>query len=159
MSRFVPFNRPYLTGREYGFLQEAVSNGHLAGNGPFTEKCQQWLREHTGAAQALLTHSCTGALEMAALLIDAGPGDEIIMPSFTFVTTASAFALRGAMPVFVDIRPDTLNLDERLVAAAMGSPVNQRFTLWRAAPLEGEAEVVSLNPAVARDEPGRRLLQ
>jgi len=119
MPRFIPFNRPHLTGREFAHLQEAVSQDHLAGNGPFTGRCQRWLMEQLGARRALLTHSCTGALEMAAILAEAGPGDEIVMPSFTFVSTANAFVLRGATPVFVDVRPDTLNLDERLVEAAI----------------------------------------
>lgn len=115
----IPFNRPRLTGKEYEYMREAVSNLHLAGNGPFTKRCQQWLEQRVGSAKALLTHSCTAALEMAALLAEVGPGDEVIMPSFTFVSTANAFVLRGATPVFVDIRPDTLNIDERRIAAAI----------------------------------------
>jgi dTDP-4-amino-4,6-dideoxygalactose transaminase len=117
--RWIPFNRPRLTGREYECMEEAVNNLHLAGNGPFTRKAQEWLEQRTGAALALLTQSCTAGLEMAALLANIGPGDEVIMPSYTFVSTANAFALRGGMPVFVDIRPDTLNLDERLIEAAI----------------------------------------
>jgi dTDP-4-amino-4,6-dideoxygalactose transaminase len=115
----VPFNRPYVTGSELGFIQEAIDNAHLSGNGPFTARCVELLREHLGAEAVLLTHSCTGALEMSALLAELQPGDEVVMPSFTFSSTASAFALRGAVPVFVDIRPDTLNLDERLVEVAL----------------------------------------
>jgi dTDP-4-amino-4,6-dideoxygalactose transaminase len=115
----IPFNRPHLTGREFGYVQEAVNAGQLAGNGQFTRKCQQWLQEYLGSPRVLLTHSCTAALEMAALLLNLGPGDEVIMPSFTFVSTANAFVLRGATPVFVDIRPETLNIDERLVEAAI----------------------------------------
>jgi dTDP-4-amino-4,6-dideoxygalactose transaminase len=115
----IPFNRPHLTGREYAYIREAVSAGQLAGNGAFTKRCQGWLETSLGASRVLLTHSCTAALEMAALLLDLQPGDEVIMPSFTFVSTANAFVLRGARPVFVDIRPDTLNLDERLVEAAI----------------------------------------
>jgi dTDP-4-amino-4,6-dideoxygalactose transaminase len=115
----IPFNRPHLTGREFGHIQEAVAAGQLAGNGRFTRQCQAWLQEKLGAPRALLTHSCTAALEMAALLLDLQPGDEVIMPSFTFVSSANAFVLRGAIPVFVDIRPDTLNLDETLVEAAI----------------------------------------
>jgi len=115
----IAFNRPHLTGREFGYISEAVSIGQLAGNGQFTRRCQTWLETEIGCARALLTHSCTGALEMAALLLDLQPGDEIIMPSFTFVSTANAFVLRGARPVFVDIRPDTLNLDETLIEAAI----------------------------------------
>jgi dTDP-4-amino-4,6-dideoxygalactose transaminase len=115
----IPFNRPYLTGRESAYIQEAAAAGQLAGNGRFTRRCQAWLEQRIGAPRALLTHSCTAALEMAALLIDLQPGDEVIMPSFTFVSTANAFVLRGATPVFVDIRPDTLNLDENQVDAAI----------------------------------------
>jgi dTDP-4-amino-4,6-dideoxygalactose transaminase len=121
MPRFIPFNRPHLTGRELTHLQEAIGQDRLAGNGPFTGRCQRWLEAQLGSRRALLTHSCTGALEMAAILAEVGPGDEIILPSFTFVSTANAFVLRGATPVFVDVRPDTLNLDERLVEAAVTS--------------------------------------
>ncbi len=115
----IPFNRPALTGRELAYIKEAVDNGHLAGNGPFTRRCQGWLERQMGAPRVLLTHSCTGALEMCALLAGIGPGDEVVMPSFTFVSTANAFVLRGATPVFVDIRSDTLNIDERLLEAAI----------------------------------------
>ena len=115
----IPFNRPYMTGRELDYIADAHRNGHLSGDGPYTRRCHQWLERTTGASKALLTHSCTAALEMAAILLDLGPGDEVIMPSYTFVSTANAFALRGARPVFVDIREDTLNLDERLVEAAI----------------------------------------
>lgn len=115
----IPFNRPHLTGREFTYISEAVEGGQLAGNGPFTQRCHMWLERELGCARALLTHSCTAALEMAALLLDPAAGDEIIMPSFTFVSTANAFVLRGARPVFVDIRPDTLNIDETLIEAAI----------------------------------------
>ncbi|WP_150668860.1 dTDP-4-amino-4,6-dideoxygalactose transaminase [Pandoraea anhela] len=115
----IPFNRPYMTGNELTYIAQAHTLGKLAGDGPFTARCQQWLRAQTTSHQVLLTHSCTAALEMAALLLDLQPGDEIIMPSYTFVSTANAFALRGATPVFVDIREDTLNLDETLVEAAI----------------------------------------
>ena len=115
----IPFNWPYMTGRELSYIAEAHFNGSLAGDGPFTRRCHGWLEERTGCSKALLTHSCTGALEMAALLLDIQPGDEIIMPSYTFVSTANAFVLRGGVPVFVDIRDDTLNLDERLIEAAI----------------------------------------
>ena len=120
-SESIPFNRPYLTGQEFSNIREAVAAGQLAGNGAFTRRCQSWLEQQVGCARALLTHSCTAALEMAALLLDLQPGDEVIMPSFTFVSTANAFALRGARPVFVDIRRDTLNLDESLVESAITS--------------------------------------
>ncbi|MFE0502228.1 dTDP-4-amino-4,6-dideoxygalactose transaminase [Lysobacter soli] len=117
----IRFNRPYMTGKELEFIEQAHRNGHLSGDGPFTKTCHEWLREQTGAHSALLTHSCTAALEMAALLLRLKPGDEVILPSFTFVSTASAFALRGAVPVFVDIRADTLNIDEALIEAAITS--------------------------------------
>ena len=118
-SDFIPFNRPHMTGREVEYITKAYERGHLSGDGPFTEACSQWLEDRTGATRALLTHSCTAALEAAAVLLDLEPGDEVIMPSYTFVSTANAFALRGAVPVFVDIRPDTLNLDESLVEDAI----------------------------------------
>lgn len=115
----IPFNKPHLTGRELTYIAEAHANCILAGDGPFTKRCHQWLEKQSGTAKALLTHSCTAALEMAALLLDIRPGDEIIMPSFTFVSTANAFVLRGGVPVFVDIREDTLNLDEQLIESAI----------------------------------------
>ena len=115
----VPFNKPYMTGKELWYIAQAHHEGWLAGDGGFTRKCNAWLEARTGAGKALLTHSCTAALEMAAILADVQPGDEVIMPSYTFVSTANAFVLRGAVPVFVDIRPDTLNLDERLIEAAI----------------------------------------
>jgi len=119
MTRYLPFNRPHLTGREFANMKAAVENLHLSGDGPFTRHCQAWLQTQVGSASALLTHSCTAALEMAALLLDLRPGDEVIMPSFTFVSTANAFVLRGATPVFVDVRADTLNLDEALIEQAV----------------------------------------
>lgn len=115
----IGFNRPHMTGKELAYIAEAHANGCLAGDGPFTRRCHQWLETHAGCARALLAHSCTAALEMAALLLDIVPGDEVIMPSYTFVSTANAFVLRGGVPVFVDIRPDTLNLDESLIEAAI----------------------------------------
>lgn len=115
----IPFNWPHMTGKELYYIAEAHSNGILAGDGPFTKLCHGWLEERTGCNKALLTHSCTAALEMAALLLNIQPGDEVIMPSYTFVSTANAFVLRGGVPVFVDIREDTLNLDERLVESAI----------------------------------------
>jgi dTDP-4-amino-4,6-dideoxygalactose transaminase len=113
----IPFNRPGLAGNELRYIQESVDSGRISGDGVFTERCRRLLEELLGARQVLLTTSCTTALELAALLLDLGPGDEVIMPSFTFVSTANAVVLRGARPVFADIRPDTLNLDERLLAA------------------------------------------
>jgi dTDP-4-amino-4,6-dideoxygalactose transaminase len=115
----IPFNRPFATGKELIYATDAQRNFHLSGDGPFTKRCHLWIEERTGCAKALLTHSCTSALDLAALLLDIKGGDEIILPSFTFVSTANAFVLRGAVPVFVDIREDTLNLDERLIAAAI----------------------------------------
>jgi dTDP-4-amino-4,6-dideoxygalactose transaminase len=108
-----------MTGNELPYIAQAHAQGQLAGDGPFTGRCQRWIEDETGTGLALLTHSCTAALEMAALLLDIKAGDEVIMPSYTFVSTANAFALRGAVPVFVDIRPDTLNLDETLVERAI----------------------------------------
>ncbi len=108
-----------MTGKEIEYISEAHANFMLAGDGPFTKRCHEWLENKTGTHKALLTHSCTAALEMAALLLDIQPGDEVIMPSYTFVSTANAFVLRGGVPVFVDIRPDTLNIDERLMEAAI----------------------------------------
>ena len=112
MSYPIPFNRPCLAGNEYRYIAEAIAKGHASGDGPFTKACHRLLETELGTMKALLTTSCTHALEMAALLLDCGPGDEIIVPSYTFVSTANAFALRGARIVFCDIRPDTLNLDE-----------------------------------------------
>src|SRR4051812_27201956 len=115
----INFNVPTFAGNELEYIRQAVAQGHTAGDGPFTRRCHAWLEARLGAPKALLTHSCTAALEMAALLFDLGPGDEVIMPSFTFVSTANAVVLRGATPVFVDIRSDTLNLDESLIEAAI----------------------------------------
>lgn len=108
-----------MTGRELWYIAQAHANGHLAGDGAFTKKCHLWLEKRCHSYKALLTHSCTAALEIAALLLNIQPGDEIIMPSYTFVSTANAFVLRGAVPVFVDIRPDTLNINEKLIEAAI----------------------------------------
>jgi dTDP-4-amino-4,6-dideoxygalactose transaminase len=115
----IGFNRPSFAGREIEYISQAVVNGHTAGDGTFTRRCHAWLEAALDAPKALLTHSCTAALEMAAHLFDLGRGDEVIMPSYTFVSTANAVVLRGATPVFVDIRPDTLNLDEELIEAAI----------------------------------------
>lgn len=115
----IKFNKPYIAGNELAYIAEAHAHGQLAGDGPFTKRCHEWLEHKGGCNKALLTHSCTAALEMAALLLDIKPGDEVIMPSYTFVSTANAFVLRGGVPVFVDIREDTLNLDERRIEAAI----------------------------------------
>jgi len=108
-----------MTGKELHYISQAYNNEQLAGDGSFTQKCHAWLEQNSGCQRALLTHSCTAALEMAALLSEVRPGDEVIMPSYTFVSTANAFALRGAVPVFVDICDDTLNIDERLIEQAI----------------------------------------
>ena len=118
-ERLIPFNRPHMVGKELWYIAQAHQAGQLAGDGPFTKKCHAWLEQRTSARKVLLTHSCTAALDMCAMLAGVGPGDEVIMPSFTFVSTANAFVLRGATPVFVDIRPDTLNLDESRIEAAI----------------------------------------
>jgi dTDP-4-amino-4,6-dideoxygalactose transaminase len=117
----VPFNQLHRTGAEMQYIGEAIEASHLSAAGDFSRRCARWLEAATEAHSALLTHTCTDALEMTVLLSEIGPGDEVIMPSFTFVSTANAFALRGATPVFVDIRADTLNLDERLVEQAITS--------------------------------------
>ncbi|OUS10672.1 dTDP-4-amino-4,6-dideoxygalactose transaminase [Gammaproteobacteria bacterium 53_120_T64] len=115
----IPFNKPYMTGKELWYISQAHANGHLAGDGEFTKRCNAWLENFVGSNKALLTHSCTAALEITAILADLRPGDEVIMPSYTFVSTANAFVLRGAVPVFVDIRADTLNIDELLIEEAI----------------------------------------
>ena len=116
----IPFNRVTLTGQELPYIEEAVRRGHLAGDGSFTKRCSELLQREVGVPRALLTTSCTHALEMAALLLDLKPGDEVVVPSFAFVTTVNAFVLHGATPVFADVRADTLNLDERRLAEKIG---------------------------------------
>ena len=115
----INFNVPPYTGKEIEYIREAVENQKICGDGPFTKKCSQWIEEKTGTTKCLLTTSCTHATEMAALLLDIKEGDEVIMPSYTFVSTADAFVLRGATVVFVDIRPDTMNIDENLIEDAI----------------------------------------
>jgi dTDP-4-amino-4,6-dideoxygalactose transaminase len=115
----IPFNAPPVVGTELDYMQSAMGSGKLCGDGGFTRRCQQWMEQRFHSAKVLLTPSCTASLEMAALLLDIGPGDEVIMPSYTFVSTANAFVLRGAKIVFVDVRPDTMNIDERLIEAAI----------------------------------------
>lgn len=114
-NQIISLNRPYLTGNEKYYIQKAYEKGQLAGNGYFTQKCQKLIEKMLGTKRAFLTHSCTAALEMAAILADLQPGDEVIMPSYTFVSTANAFILRGAKPVFADIRSDTLNINEKKI--------------------------------------------
>ena len=115
----IPFNRPPCLGIEMDHIKAAVESHKICGDGAYTKKCNAWFEEHTGTRKALLTTSCTHALEMAALLCKVGPGDEVILPSYTFVSTADAFVLRGATAVFVDIRPDTMNIDETLIEDAI----------------------------------------
>ncbi|EMH7335166.1 dTDP-4-amino-4,6-dideoxygalactose transaminase [Serratia bockelmannii] len=115
----IPFNAPPVVGTELEYMQAAMSSGKLCGDGGFTRRCQQWMEQRFGSAKVLLTPSCTASLEMAAILLDIQPGDEVIMPSFTFVSTANAFVLRGAKVVFVDLRPDTMNIDETKIEAAI----------------------------------------
>jgi dTDP-4-amino-4,6-dideoxygalactose transaminase len=120
MSNYrIPFNKPFIVGKELYYVAQSVIGGHTAGDGPFTKKCQALMEERFNAGKILLTHSCTAALEMAAILCDVKEGDEVILPSFTFVSTANAFYLRGAKLIFVDIRPDTLNLDETRIEDAL----------------------------------------
>jgi len=115
----ISFNKPFIVGKELYYIAQAVQSGHLSGDGMFTKKCNAWLSEHMKTPQVLLTHSCTAALEMAAMLCDIQPGDEFIVPSYTFVSTVNAFVLRGGVPVFVDIRPDTMNIDETKIESAI----------------------------------------
>lgn len=115
----INFNVPPYTGKEMEYIRQCVDNQKICGDGPFTKKCNDWIEDKTGTAKCLMTTSCTHALELAALLADIKPGDEVILPAYTFVSTADAFVLRGAVPVFVDIRPDTMNIDENLIEAAI----------------------------------------
>jgi dTDP-4-amino-4,6-dideoxygalactose transaminase len=160
MSRYLPFNRPHLTGREFDNMRVAVDNLHLSGDGRFTRDCQAWLEQRLGACRALLTHSCTAALEMAALLIDVQPGDEVIMPSFTFVSTANAFVLRGARPVFIDIRPDTLNIDADKVAEALTARTRAVVAVHYAgvpADLDGLSAVSGVEPLTIIEDAAQAL--
>lgn len=120
------FNVPPFTGKEMDYIRQAVENQKICGDGEFTKKCNTWMEERTGAKKALLTTSCTHATELAALLADIQPGDEVIMPAYTFVSTADAFVLRGARVVFVDIRPDTMNIDENRIEEAVTEQQSDR---------------------------------
>lgn len=142
----IPFNLPSIAGKEIEHIKNAIERGQLAGDGHYSRQCHAWLKEFTGVHASLLTHSCTAALEMASILLDIGPGDEVIMPSFTFVSTASAVALRGGVPVFVDIRPDTLNLDETLIADAV-TPRTRAISVVHYAGVVAEMDVIG---AIAR---------
>ena len=119
MSEKISFNKPYIIGKELYYIAQSVQNGHLSGDGKFTKLCNKWLEDKFDAKKILLTHSCTAALEMAAILCDIQPGDEFIVPSYTFVSTVNAFVLRGGVPKFVDVHPDTMNMDESLIEAAI----------------------------------------
>lgn len=136
----IPFNWPYMTGKEQNYIAQSHYNGTLAGDGPFTKLCHQWLMSRL-SCKALLTHSCTSALDMAALLLDISPGDEIIMPSYTFVSTANAFVLRGGVPVFVDIREDTLNINEKLIESAI-TPRTRAITPVHYAGVSSEMDTI-----------------
>ena len=113
----IDFNRPVPVGKELEYVTQALQSGHISGDGPFTRKCSTLLEQELSVPKVLLTTSCTHALDMSAILLDIQPGDEVIIPDFTFVSTVNAFVLRGAKPVFIDIRPDTLNLDETRLEA------------------------------------------
>ena len=115
----INFNVPPFTGKEIEYIKQTVKNQKICGDGPFTKKCSEWIEEQTGTSKCLLTTSCTHATELAALLAEIQEGDEVIMPAYTFVSTADAFVLRGAKAVFVDIRPDTMNIDENKIEAAI----------------------------------------
>ena len=157
----IPFNLPPITGRELRFLQEAIERRELSGDGYFSRQCESWLVKRLGAKRVLLTHSCTAALEMAAILADLGPGDEVIMPSFTFVSTANAVALRGATPVFVDIRRDTLNLDEQLVEAAITSRTKAIFVVHYAgvcAEMDAFREIAAAHQLLLVEDAAQALL-
>jgi dTDP-4-amino-4,6-dideoxygalactose transaminase len=117
MQGSIPYNKPFLTGKELDFIKDAHARGQVAGDGHYTKACENLLEQKVGAAKALLVHSCTAALEMSAMLLDLSPGDEVILPSYTFVSTANAFALRGVIPVFADIKPETFNLDETTISS------------------------------------------
>jgi len=145
----IPFNRPTLAGKEFDYIREAIALGQLAGDGAFTERCQRWLVDFTGARAVLLTHSCTAALEMAAILIGIEPGDEVIMPSYTFVSTANAVVLRGGVPVFVDIRADTLNIDEEIIEVAITPHTKAIFPIHYAGV---PAEMDRINELAARHD-------
>lgn len=161
MSAPLPFNRPPLTGRELENLRDVLQRRELAGNGTYTQACQDWLKARLGVAEALLTQSCTAALEMAAILCGLAPGDEVIMPSFTFVSTANAVVLRGAVPVFVDVRGDTLNIDEKLIEAAITPRTKAIFVVhYAGVPCEMDAvnEIARTHGLVVVEDAAQALL-
>lgn len=147
MSSYIPFNVPCQTGREIACIGEALAGHHLSGDGPFTARCHRALADASGGGKVLLTTSCTHALEMTALLLDLREGDEVICPAFTFVSSVNAFVLRGARPVFVDVRPDTLNLDERALAAAV-TPRTRAIVVVHYAGIAAEMDTIL---AIARE--------
>ena len=156
----IPFNKPSLIGHEIKYLRDAIQRGQLSGDGYYTKRCNELICAQTGAAKALLTHSCTAALEMAAILCDVGPGDEVIMPSFTFVSTANAVVLRGATPVFVDIDPETLNLDPARVAAAVTPRTKAIFAVHYAgfpADMDALADIARANNLVLVEDAAQAL--
>lgn len=145
----VPFNRATLTGAELQYITEAVARRHLAGDGHFTRQCSEFLERQLGVPRALLTSSCTHALEMCALLLDVAPGDEVIVPSFSFVSTVNAFVLRGATPIFADVRPDTLNIDERSLGALV-TPRTRAIVIVHYAGVACELDVIMSTAAPHR---------
>ena len=147
----IPFNKPSIVGNELEYIACAIENSHISGDGAFTRQCHAWLEQRLGVAKALLTTSCTHALEMAAFLLDIQPGDEVIVPSFTFVSTINAFTIRGARPVFIDIRPDTLNLNEQLLEQAI-SPRTRAIVVVHYAGVGCEMDAI-LETANRRDIP------
>lgn len=161
MSPPLPFNRPPLTGRELENLRDVLRRRELAGNGTYTRACQDWLKKRVGVADAFLTQSCTAALEMAAILCGLVPGDEVIMPSFTFVSTANAVVLRGGVPVFVDVRRDTLNIDERLIEVAITPRTKAIFVVhYAGVPCEMDAvnEIARRHGLVVVEDAAQALL-
>ena len=146
LQETIPFNRPFATGQEYEYIRQAIASGQISGDGPFTKRCQRLFEETLGVRKVLLTTSCTDALELSALLLDLQPGDEIVVPSFTFVSTVNAFVLRGARPVFADIRPDTLNLDETQLESLI-SPRTKAIVVVHYAGVGCEMDTIS---AIAR---------
>ncbi len=150
-----------MQGKEWSYLQEALERGHFAGDGPFTKKCHQWLEEALKCKSALLTHSCTAALEMSAILADIGPGDEVIMPSFTFVSTANAVALRGGIPVFVNVVPETMNIDPKEVLRAITPQTKAIFVVHYAgvsAEMDEILEIARAHKLIVLEDAAQALL-